>query len=258
MKTNPVKRLLRDGKPAFGTWLSTRDATLAEHLATVGFDWIALDLGHAAIDWRDAAEVVRAIGGQGGVPMVRVPGNTHENIQRALDAGAWGVILPMVCTAGEAESAVAGAKSPPVGVRSVGGERASLSFGTDAATYFERANEEVVVVAQVEHAEAIRNIEKICQVAGVDACLVGPTDFLASIGKPPLHESKEPAYEEALKAVMAACRQFGVAPGLHVLTGMTAARRIAQGFQLIAISGDVRMLLAIAKEHLLRARGTTE
>jgi 4-hydroxy-2-oxoheptanedioate aldolase len=256
MKTNPLKRLLRDGQPAIGTWVSARDATLAEHLAAVGFDWLAVDMGHAAIDWRHAADLIRAIAGQGCAPLVRVPWNAPEHIQRALDAGGWGVLVPMVCTPDEAEAAAAAAKYPPVGSRTFGGERGALSFGTDAATYFERANEEIVVVAQVEHAEAIRNIEKICRVAGLDACLVGPTDFLASIGKPPLHESKEPAYAEALRAVLAACREFGVAPGLHVLTGTTAARRIAEGFRFVAISGDVRMLLAIAREHLLRARGS--
>ena len=153
MKTNPVKRLLRDGKPAIGIWLSTRDATLAEHVATVGFDWIAVDMGHAAIDWREAADLVRAIGGQGCVPLVRVAWNSAENLQRALDAGAWGVVVPMVCTPDEAESAVAGTKYPPVGRRSLGGERGPLSFGTDAALYFDPHDPEALAGHLVRLAE---------------------------------------------------------------------------------------------------------
>src|SRR6185295_4331985 len=184
MKTNPVKKLLAEGKPAFGTWLSLGDLFATRILARQGFSWLTLDLEHGAIDWSQAATIFAAISDAGTVPLARVPKGNHDYIKRTLDAGAWGIVVPMVDTVEQAKIAIAAAKYPPTGNRSLGGGMHSLNFDGTSAEYFQRANDEILVVLQTESPTGVANAEAIYSLPGVDAIFVGPVDLRANMTTP--------------------------------------------------------------------------
>ncbi|MCR9119546.1 MAG: aldolase/citrate lyase family protein, partial [bacterium] len=177
MKTNPVKQKLKNGEPTFGTWLSLGDLYAARVLARLGFDWLTLDMEHSAIDWSQAAATFAVVADAGCVPLVRVPEGSHHYIKRALDAGAWGIVVPMVDTVGQAEEIIAAAKYPPTGNRSVGGGMHSMNFGATAGDYYAKANDEILVVLQTESPLGVENAEAIYSLPGCDACFIGPNDL---------------------------------------------------------------------------------
>src|SRR5438046_5092715 len=154
MKINPVRAKLKHGEASVGTWLTLPDPTAAQLMARVGFDWLTVELEHTPVTFETAAQSFAIIAASGGVPLARVPWNTGENIKRVLDTGAWGIVVPMVNSREEAEAAVAAARYPPAGTRSVGGSLHAISFGTEAATYYQRANDEILVVIQAESVAA--------------------------------------------------------------------------------------------------------
>jgi 4-hydroxy-2-oxoheptanedioate aldolase len=180
-------------------------------------------------------------------PFVRVPELTEAAVKRVLDAGAWGVMAPNVRTREEAERLVRACKYPPAGARSLGAGRFPLSFRTDAATYFQRANDEVMVIVQIEHHEAIARIDEILAVPGVDACYVGPNDFCASLGLAPSLEPSHPEFHQAMATLLAAARRHGVAPGIHCATAETVNRRIAEGWTMVGMVNDQRFLASAAQ-----------
>ena len=167
MRTNPAKRALREGKPTFGTWLSLGDLFATRLLARMNFAWLTLDMEHGAIDWSQAAMIFAAIADAGGVPLARVPKGNHDYIKRTLDAGAWGIVVPMVDTVEQAQTAIRAAKYPPVGNRSLGGGMHSINFDTDSGEYFKRANDEIMVVLQTESPTGVANAEEIYSLSGV-------------------------------------------------------------------------------------------
>lgn len=248
MRENHVKRLLRSGQPAVGTWLSLPSPQAAEYLAQLGFDWLVCDTEHNPMDIGVTALMFAAMARTGTAPMVRIPGNTTENIKRVLDAGAWGIVAPMVNSRAEAEAIVGACKYPPEGHRSVGGGRHAISFGTDAGTYYANANREICVVLQIEHIDGVEHAGEILSVPGVDACFIGPNDLAASMGLPLAMESDNPRVVEAVEHVRATCRQHGVAPGIHTSGPAAANRRIGEGFQFVAVASELRFMLAGARE----------
>src|SRR6185295_16710405 len=143
MRKNPVKEKLRRGEVSFGTWLSLGDLYATRVLARMGFDWLTLDMEHSAIDWGQAATIFAAVADAGCVPLVRVPEGSHHYIKRVLDAGAWGIVVPMVDTVEQAKIAIAAAKYPPVGNRSVGGGMHAMNFAASPGDYYARANDEI-------------------------------------------------------------------------------------------------------------------
>src|SRR5438876_5536510 len=153
MRANPVKRALREGHPSLGTWLSMGSITAARFLARAGFAWLTVDLEHSLVDWETATHMFAAIADAGCIALARVPSGRHDHIKRVLDNGAHGIVVPMVNTRQEALDAVAAAKYPPIGNRSVGGSVHALNFQATANDYFARANEEVLVVLQCEHGQ---------------------------------------------------------------------------------------------------------
>lgn len=161
-------------------------------MARVGFPWLVVDMEHSPIDWSQAAALFGAIADAGCTPLCRIPRGTHENIKRALDAGAHGIVVPMVNTVEEALVALRAAKYPPLGDRSVGGGSHFVNFGTTPDTYYAKANDEIVVVLQTESPEGVENAEKIYALPGVDAIFVGPNDLRAQMrtadGKDPSPE----------------------------------------------------------------------
>jgi 4-hydroxy-2-oxoheptanedioate aldolase len=250
MKTNSVKRKLREGQPTFGTWLTLDNLHSARVLARIGFDWLTLDLEHSAIDWSQAAAVFAAIADAGCVPLGRVPEGNHHLIKRVLDAGAWGIVVPMVETAEQAAQAIAAAKYPPEGNRSAGGGMHALNFAAKPDEYYERANDEILVVLQTESPRGVENAEAIYSLPGCDAIFVGPVDLsftMRSIhGRPP----SALEHEAMIERVIAAGRRVGTPTGVHCMDPESALRRAAQGMQFLAVGSDLRMLTLKAEETI--------
>ena len=248
MKTNHVRAKLKRGEPSVGTWLTLPDTMAARLMAQVGFDWLTVELEHSPTNFETAANSFAVIAATGPVPLARVPFNTVENIKRVLDTGAYGIVVPMVNSRAEAEAAVAAARYQPLGTRSIGGQIHAANFDTDPATYYARANEEILVVLMAEHIKAIEAADDILRLPGIDVIFIGPNDLHNSMGKPPAFESEHKEYVDAVKHILKTARKYGVAPGIHVVDAAAARRRLAEGFQFIAVASEAGMMLAKAAE----------
>jgi 4-hydroxy-2-oxoheptanedioate aldolase len=259
MRRNHVREKLRRGETSIGTWLSLPDSTAARLMARVGFDWLTVDLEHSATNFETAAASFAQIALEGPAPLARVPWNTGENIKRVLDNGAWGVIVPMVNSRAAAESAVQDSRYAPLGVRSVGGQLHAPNFDTDPGTYYQRANDEILVVLMAEHVKSIEALEDIAKVPGIDAFFIGPNDLCSSMGLKPGFDSDDPGFQRALRHVVDTARKHGIAPGIHVADAAMAQRRIAEGFRFIAVASEAGFMLAKASETAktleLKAKG---
>lgn len=246
MRANHVKRRLAAGEPSVGTWLALPTPEGAEYVSALGFDWLVVDTEHNPIDIRTLAQMFMATAHSATAPMVRIPWNTPEHFKRALDAGAWGVVVPMVNSRAEAEQAVAAVRYPPRGTRSVGGGRHARGFDTTADQYFRHADDQLLLVVQIEHIRGVEHADDILSVPGVDACFIGPNDLAASMGLGlgiPL-ESDEPRVVDAIAHVRQACARHGVAPGIHCSGAGGVTRRLAEGFQFCAMASELRYMLA--------------
>src|SRR4051795_13118629 len=164
MRANPVKKALKAGQPSVGTWLSLGSITAARFMARAGFAWLTVDIEHSLVDWETATHMFASIADAGCTALARVPSSRHDHIKRVLDNGAHGVVVPMVNSREEAEASVAAMFYPPRGNRSVGGSVHSLNFGATAADYFAKANDELLVVLQCEHIQAVRDADAIFSV----------------------------------------------------------------------------------------------
>jgi 4-hydroxy-2-oxoheptanedioate aldolase len=250
MRPNPVKELLKSGKPAVGTWLSLGSITAARFLARSGFDWLTVDIEHSLVGIETAVHMWGAIADAGCVPLARVPSNRHDHIKRVLDNGGHGVVVPMVNTRQEAQDAVSACLYPPTGTRSVGGSVHALNFNTTPTDYYANFDKEVLIVLQCEHIDAVRNFDAVFGVGRVDAVFVGPNDLAASMrgpdGKPPTPE----AFEQALRDVLAGCKRLGVAAGIHTYSTEEAKAKIAEGWQLIAVNSELKFMVDGVKQTL--------
>jgi 4-hydroxy-2-oxoheptanedioate aldolase len=243
MKANKVKLALARGEPSVGTWLSLGSVAAARFMARVGFDWLTVDLEHTPTDWETAAIMCGAIADAGCVPLVRVPAGRHDYIKRVLDFGGMGIIAPMVKTVAEAAEIAAACKYPPRGQRSVGGSLHALNFDTSVQRYFAEADNELLVVAQIEHPDGVEAAEAIAAVDGIDALLVGPNDLRANMRGEDGSEPDDEEFEAALQRVLAACKKAGKPAGIHVATIEAATRRLSEGWQLIAVASELRFML---------------
>lgn len=239
MRNNPVKAALREGKPQVGTWLSLASPLAARYMARTGFHWLTLDIEHSPVNWETAALIFGAIADAGGVPLARVPFNSLENVKRCLDNGAFGIVFPMCNSVEEAERAVSACKYPPVGERSIGGSLHAMNFGGSSAEYYRRANDEILVIVQAEHIQAVENADAIFGVPGIDAMFVGPNDLLSSMHKTPDMDSDDPEFVAALKHLRETANRHGIAPGIHVSNPAAAKRRIEEGWRFVAVSSEL-------------------
>ncbi len=250
MKTNPVKRKLQAGEPSFGTWLSLGDLYATRVLARLGFDWLTLDIEHSAIDWSQATALFGAIADAGCVPLARVPEGSHHYIKRVLDAGAWGIVVPMVDTVEQAKTAIAAAKYPPTGNRSVGGGMHSMNFGATAGDYYAAANDEVLVVLQTESPQGVANAEEIYNLPGCDAIFIGPNDLRFQMRQPDGTFPTADEHEAAVQRVIEVGKQVGTPTGIHAMDPQSALDRAEQGMQFIAIGSDLRLMTQQAQQVL--------
>ncbi|HZG92790.1 MAG TPA: aldolase/citrate lyase family protein [Pseudonocardia sp.] len=242
MGTETFRRRLLAGEPLVGTLLTVAEPVVADALAGCGFDWLFVDAEHGALTVRDVQTAVQVVGDRCAT-LVRVAENAPPRIAAALDTGCAGVIVPQVNSAADARRAVAAARYPPAGSRSVGIGRAH-GYGRTFAEYLARANDEVCVVVQAEHRLAAEHIADIAAVPGVDAVFVGPYDLSGSLDA--LGRLDDPAVEGAVRGVLAACATAGLPVGIFVGTVDAAAARREQGFGLLAVGSDVSHLIGAA------------
>ncbi len=247
MRINKVKAKLRRGQPTIGTWLSLGHLHAARVLARLGFDWLTLDVEHSPYDWREIAAVVAAVADAGCVPLIRVPEGSHSYIKRALDAGAYGIVVPMVDTVEQAQLAIAAAKYPPIGNRSVGGGMGNLNFDCSSADYYLNANDQTLVILQTESPTGVANAEAIYSLPGCDAIFVGPNDLRFQMRAPDGEFPTDLQHEAMVQRVIEVGRLTGRATGIHVFSVEDVRRRIDQGMQFIAYSSDLGMMTSTAK-----------
>lgn len=246
-----LRQLWAAGRPTFGGWLSVPSTVTAEAVARVGFDYVCVDNQHGLIDYSATVGMIQAIVLGGSRPVVRVPWNEQGIIGKMLDAGAEGIIVPMVNSAAEAEAVVRAVRYAPLGARSHGPTLAGPRHPGYAAT----ANERLAAIPMIETVEALAHLDEILAVPGVDAVYVGPADLSLSLGLPPGNHDDLPEFADALTAVVAACRRHGVVPGVHA-SGALAERRLEQGFALITVSSELVSMRTRMSDDLAQARGS--
>ncbi|MGH2400216.1 MAG: HpcH/HpaI aldolase family protein, partial [bacterium] len=252
MRENRVKRMWEASQPELGGWLTVPSSFSAEIFAHAGFDWINVDMQHGVVDYQMAVTMLQAISTTETVPFVRVPWNEPGIIMKSLDAGAYGVIIPMVNSRAEAEAAVAACRYAPRGVRSYGPIRAAMYAGRD---YFAHADEEIACIAMVETKEALANLDEVLSVPGLDAVYIGPSDLSVSLGLAPAYDQDERVFTEAIDRVLSGCRQHGVVPGIHAGGPAVARKRVEQGFLMIEMCDDAGSLARSAAADLKTVRG---
>ncbi|HMM14096.1 MAG TPA: aldolase/citrate lyase family protein [Parvibaculum sp.] len=241
-----LKSRWASGEVTLGAWCMIPEALSAEALARNGFDWVLVDMQHGCMDYETALAMIRAIDLTPAIPIVRVPWNDPGIIGRVLDAGALGVVIPMIQTAEDARRAVEACLYPPAGRRSFGPVRVGMR---DGPRYFAEANGRVAVIPMIETAEALASVEEIASVPGVDALFVGPFDLSVALGLPPGDNDGQPAFDEAIARVSAAARNAGVATAV-LSNARIAPLRISQGFQMISVTTDIAALTAATRADL--------
>lgn len=224
-----------------GSWLSSSDPNVCEIMAKAGFDWLVIDMEHTPIDTYQAQNLIQIIDLAGCIPMVRVGCNDRLLIKRAMDAGAHGIVVPMVNTAAEAHAAVSAIQYPPTGTRGVGLSRAQ-AYGFGFEQYKAWAKRETILIVQIEHIDAVRNLESILAVEGVDGFIVGPYDLSGSLGCP--GDFDDPAVAEALRVVSQAMSGSEKVGGYHIVHSdhNELLARISQGYKFLAYGNDMVFL----------------
>ncbi len=247
MKENRVKQLLHSGKLTLGSWIQIGHPDIAEIMANMGFDWLVLDNEHGPYSTETTQVLIQAMSSTETVPLVRVPWNDMVEIKRALDVGAYGVVIPWVNSKEEALYAVRACRYPPVGVRGVGPRRASR-YGLEMREYLERANEEILIVAQIETQQAVDRIEEILSIEGVDAFFVGPLDLSTSLGY--RGQIDHPKVRETLDKLLDAAKGAGVASGIYAYNLELARSYVEKGFQFVSLADDTSLLIKGCQEFL--------
>jgi len=229
-----------------GLWLAVPDSSVAENLGTLDPAYLVVDLQHGLIDYGDVRHLFQAMQRSTATPLIRVPWNEPGIIGKVLDAGAMGVIIPMVNSAEEAVRAVNSCFYQPKGSRSHGPVRAGIALGEEYAV---EANDQVACIPMIETVEAVENIDEILAVPGVDAIYVGPADLSRTLGLAPLGDHDDPLFTDAIDAILAACKRAGIPAGIHANPTLVQ-KRLDQGFQMVTATSDLLALMAGAKAAL--------
>jgi 4-hydroxy-2-oxoheptanedioate aldolase len=253
MRPNAFKKKIADGVRCVGGWAAIPSGFSAEIYAAQGWDYVTLDMQHGSIDLKDVVPMLQAINaGSDATPLVRVPWNDPAYIMRVLDAGAYGIICPMINTMAEAEALVRAGRYPPMGERSMGPFRAAQYGGAD---YWQHANDEVLLLAMIETRQAVGNLPEILAVKGLNGVYIGPSDLSLSMGKTPTLDPGDETVLKAMGIILKETRERGLIAGVHTDGPKTAQKRFAEGFQFCTILNDARLLATAAANAVREARG---
>ena len=238
-----IKQSLKDGKVSIGSWMSMAHVSIAEIMASTGFEWVVIETEHTAIDVSEVLRLIVAIEGRGAIPLVRLAWNDPIQAKAVMDSGSAGVLVPMVNSKVDAELAVSSVKYPPLGSRGVGLARAQ-GYGVILDEYVRNANENSLLMVQIEHIEGVRNIDQILSVPGIDGTFIGPYDLSLSVGL--AGQLRHPDVEAAKRHVLEATKRGGLVPGIHLVHPDTAVEDLKEcvelGYRFIALGTDILFL----------------
>ena len=251
MRPNTALLRWRAGERTVGGWLSLANTHVAELMAHAGFDWLCVDLQHGLLDYADLLHMLPAISTTDTTPLVRVASHDPAGIMKALDAGAMGVIVPLVNTADEAAAMVSACLYPPLGTRSFGPLRAALYGGRG---YAAEANGQIACIAMIETRAGLDNLEAILATPGLGGIYVGPADLGLALGLPALGDSDDPVHLAAVASIREACARHGVPVGIHTTSAAWAARRLADGFNFVTVGSDAGFMMRAVGEDLASVR----
>jgi 4-hydroxy-2-oxoheptanedioate aldolase len=251
MRENRLRTLWKSGGAAVNGWLAIPNGFSAETMAHQGWDSLTIDLQHGVVDYQAMVTMLQAISTTDTVPVVRVPWLEPGALMKALDAGAYAVICPMVNTREDAQRLVAYTHYAPRGTRSFGPVRALLYGGAD---YPQQANDTIVTFAMIETAQALDNLDDILSVEGLDAVYIGPSDLSLALGCRPVFDDVDPPVAQAIDHILARAKAHGLVAGIHNGTAEGALARIAKGFQFVTVSSDARLIAAGAQQVLTKMR----
>ncbi len=257
MIRNELKQTWAEGRPTINGWLSIGNPFTAEIMAAQGYDSVTIDVQHGALDYSSVLPMFQAMRASGVVPMARVPWLEPGIVMKVLDAGAYGVICPMVNTPEQAAEFVSYLRYPPFGQRSFGPTRANFSAG---ANYAGEANDEILGFVMIETAQGMENLDAIAATPGLDGIYVGPADLTLGLTQgrlTPGFDREEPEMIAALQEIVTACKKHGIRAALHCGTPEYAARAIGWGFDMTTVSGDSRLLAAAAAASVKAFRDLT-
>lgn len=247
MKENTIKKIWADGGVVVNGWLAIPSSFSAEVMAHQGFDSLVVDLQHGAVDYQAAVSLLQAICTTPVIPMARVPWNDPAVLMKILDAGAFGVVCPMVNNAEQAEALVRACKYPPRGYRSCGPIRAKYSCGAD---YLDHADNNTLVIPQIETAQALDNLDRILEVPGIDAVYVGPSDLAIALGSHARSGQDDAVVLTARKKVAETCERHSKFAGIHTPSAEAAFRAVEEGYRFVTIASDERFLAAKASSEV--------
>lgn len=251
MFENRVKQLLQDGQATIGLWLTLPSPAVAEMISSYELDWLLIDTEHGAADYETVEEMIRAMKGTPVVPLIRVAGNDPVLIKKGLDRGAYGVVVPLVSTAEQAIAAVRATRFPPEGIRGVAGTRLTR-YGADLPQYVREWNRQVLMICQLETADAVQNAGAIAGVDGVDVLFVGPNDLSANLGA--FREFERAEFTRAVDRILQAARRSGKAAGIMAGGPEDALTRLDQGFTFVSVTSDARLLSAAVDAAFRKVR----
>ncbi len=248
-----LKSKLSQGELTIGSWITLGHPAIAEIMAAAGFDWLVLDMEHSVLELSEIQTLIQVLDGQQCPAIVRLTSNHPDQIKRVMDAGATGVMVPMVKSAADAKAAVQSVYYPPRGQRGVGLARAQ-GYGARFQQYRGWLEDNAVIVAMIEHVDAVKAIDEILAVDGIDAYIIGPYDLSGSMGRP--GELDHPDVQSAIARVLEAGQRSGKPGGIHVIEPdqEELQRRIAAGFNFLGYGLDIRILDSLCRSHMQNIR----
>jgi 4-hydroxy-2-oxoheptanedioate aldolase len=252
MRENRIRTIWKSGGAVVNGWLAIPNVFSAETMAHQGWDSLTIDLQHGVVDYQAAVSMLTAISTTPTMPVVRVPWLEPGIVMKVLDAGAYGVICPMINTREDAQKFVSYTHYAPRGTRSFGPVRALLYGGAD---YPQHANDTIVAFAMIETRQALDNLDGILSVEGLDAIYIGPSDLSLALGCKPAFEEVEPPVAQAIQHILERAKAHKVVAAIHNGTAEGALQRISMGFQFVTISSDARLMAAGAQEVVAKMRG---
>jgi len=247
MRPNRIKQMWRENRCVTLGWLSVSNGFTAEVMARQGFDALVVDMQHGLTDLANLWPMLQAISQTDTVPVVRVAWNDPAAIMKALDFGAYGILVPLINTAEDAARAVAACRYPPVGMRSSGPVRAVHYGGSD---YLAKANDEIVVMAMIETKEGLANLDKICATPGLDAVYIGPSDLSFALGLAPRGDNPEPVHVATCDKIRDAAHKHGIKAVMHCASAAFAAGAVKRGFDMVMLTSDLASMIAGARRQL--------